>query len=66
MTAHYLRCPGCFKRGVTLRMPNGGDCYVCRYCGWNAYAEGEGVDATRRGELFQMQTEIAWKARQST
>lgn len=34
-------CPNCSKRGVTFRMPNGGDCYTCRYCGWSIYVNGD-------------------------
>ena len=45
-----LLCPGCFKRGVSLRLKHD-DVYTCRYCEWFAYASGHDKDDVN-GRLF--------------
>jgi ribosomal protein L37AE/L43A len=37
----YLRCPDCGKKGVTYRMNRHDDVWMCRYCEWHAYGQGE-------------------------
>lgn len=46
-----LACPGCLKRGVTLR-PGPEDRFVCRFCDWTAESNGHTpIDVRRRRSL---------------
>lgn len=54
MRRTYMRCPGCKKKGVTLRLRNNGeDHYGCRYCDWFAFTSEEyRSDVERRRLLY--------------
>ena len=36
-----LACPGCGRKGVTLRLSTSEDHWACRYCDWYAFSFGE-------------------------
>ncbi len=55
-----LTCPGCRKRGVSLRMDRGpDDVYCCRYCEWSAYASGsDDIDVIERAKLENLTEQL--------
>lgn len=57
-----LICPGCTMRGVSLRLTTSEDYWGCRYCDWEAFAEGEdNIDRLERRRLAKANPDrVVW------